>query len=71
MMDMEVDTIVLPDWVSASLQENHITMEEIIEEDISFDEHFVTFPDANYDRGAKRLKIERIQLFDKKVVDRT
>lgn len=37
-------------------------MEEIVEEDISFDEHFVTLQDENYDRGGKRLKIERIQL---------
>lgn len=66
---MEVDNIVLPDWVSTCLQENQRIMEEIAEEEITVDNHFVTLQDENYNRGCKRLKIERIQLFDKKVVD--
>jgi len=45
-------------------------MEEIVEKEISFDDHFVTLQNENYDRGSKRLKIERIQLSNKKVVDK-
>lgn len=37
-------------------------MVEIYEEGITFDDHFVSFQDENYDSGGKRLKIERVQL---------
>ena len=44
-------------------------MEEIVEEDIIFDECFVTLQNENYERGAKRLNIERIHLPNIKVAD--
>lgn len=44
-------------------------MEEIAKEDITFDDHFVTLQEENYDKGNRRLKIERIHLFNRKVVD--
>ena len=45
-------------------------MEEIAKEEINFDDHFVTLRDENYDRGGKRLTIERVQHSDIMVFDR-
>lgn len=45
-------------------------MEEIVEEDNVFYDHFVTLQDENYGSGDKGFQIERIQLSNKKVIDR-
>ena len=44
-------------------------MQKFFEEDIIFDDHFVTLLDTNYDRVSKRLNIERVGFWNKNVVD--
>lgn len=68
-MNMEFDSIVLPNWGFTWFQENKKMTEKINEEVITFDAHSVMLQDGNYNRGNKILNIWMVQLLNKDVVD--
>jgi hypothetical protein len=60
-----------PDWATQRLLENReITQELACQEPIIFEEEFVTLHHAAYNKESKKLLIEKINLKNKKVVEK-
>lgn len=68
-IDLEVNNTTLPNWVTTHLAKNKRMMEEISKETTAFDDHPVTLQNASYDKSNKNLKIERVKVQNKRVID--
>lgn len=60
---------LLPGWVSSALNENLKIAKQISKEFSIFDDEFVTFEDASYSRQSKILKIGKVRIYGKKIID--
>lgn len=69
--NVEVDKIVLPDWVSVCSTEDQKTTRQVTEEFITFDNCCVTLQNGKYAKGSKNLNIEKVKLRNKNVFDKT
>jgi len=70
-MNVENESIMLPEWVNSCLAKNHIKKrEQTTKEAFSFDYCNATFQDENYNKDNKTLKIEKVKVHDKKVIDK-